>query len=522
MRFAIGAFAFLALSGSVSAQCDGSCECEVDDCFQALAGSLPFMNQANVEVCRDQLWDHSTWGESTSTVTSYVMDGAITRTISETEITTVTEGTTTVETVTATVTETLTTTSGVGSFTGEVFTTVKAPLRRRRRKRQQKDVPSSASACSDFPRYSSACICIGVAAEGTRWTKVPVVTTTITATASATVTITTTEVGNFAGTTETSTLEKTATQEVIIPRTTSFVIQLTQDDANGLARGYFLKSEPDPNNNNLRRLLFTDNVEEATLYKADGSGVITTDADDLGFGRDAATTGPGIWQESASGRTGWVDYICKLTAERLISCNDQTRTFFAYDPNNNLKMRAYTYLNNLLPQGCIGPIVMMAVPAHTKDVAPAAAINAVIRSRTGSNNSPYEGWYMGQQFQQSQPFPRIRFFESIDDAIIFRVDPVNGNIFGPNTAPFSAANPASESQPTPFLIGGFDSGHLIRHLLADLPGTNVLLQYPPDYRWLGAVIVDQQNPGTPFFRFHTSSAMLADEAGPLTFDIVRV
>ncbi|KAF3228620.1 hypothetical protein TWF191_002476 [Orbilia oligospora] len=527
MRFAIGAFALLALSGGVSAQCDGTCQCEIDSCFEVLAGDLPFMKQPSIEDCRDFLWEHSTWGSSTLTVTNFVTNGVVTETVSETEINTVTEGTTTLEIITATVTETLTTTTGAGSFTGDPTTTVKAPLRRRRRKRQAKSIPASAAVCGGSVGYSSACTCIGVSAEGTRWTQVPTVTTTITETiastetAAVTGTIVTTEVGDFAAATETSTLEKTATEQVILPLYTSFVIQLTQDTVNGGSKGYFLKYEADPANSNRRRLMFTQDVEEATLYKTDGSGVISTETGGLGFARDDTATGPGIWQESASGKSGWLDYTCKIDENRLVSCNSPP-TFLALDPNDGRKLRAYTYLNNLIPQGCVGPLILAAVPPRFQGLAPPAAISAVIRSRNG-NNGIYSGWYIGQEDQQSQPFPRVRFFQSISDATTFTVDPVNGNIFGPNNAPFSAATPPNSGNPTPFLIGGYDATRRIHHLRADLPSTNILLWFPPTYMWLGAVRVDGSNPtGIPFFRMHLDSTMLSDEVGPLTFDIVPV
>ncbi|RVD89308.1 uncharacterized protein DFL_000322 [Arthrobotrys flagrans] len=527
MRFAIGAFALLALSGNVSAQCDGTCQCEIDDCFEVLAGTLPFPPQPRISDCRDFLWEHSTWGSQTSTITSYVTNGVVTEIVSETVISTVSEGTTTLETVTNTVTESRTITSGAGSFTGEPITTVIAPLRRRRRKRQN-SVPSYASDCGGPIGYSSACTCIGVSPDGTLWTEVPTATTTVTSTvastetASETETITTTVEGDFAGSTETSTLVKTATQEVTQPLYTPFVLQLTNDAVNGVSKGYFLRFVADPANSNLRRLQFTANVEDATLYKADDSGVVTTNTGGLGFAHDQVATGPGMWQESAAGKSGWLDYTCTINEDKLLFCNSAARTFLAFDPNDGRKLRAFGYLYNILNTGCSGPLIIAAVPQDTTTIAPAVAKNVVIQASAGTANGIYANHYLGQQNQDSQPFPRVRFYQSINDAVVFKVDPVNGNMFGPNNAPFSAAAPTTGS-PTPFLLGNFDTTRRVQHVHVQWPALSVQIEYPGEDRYLGAVIVDGTDPSAvPYFRTHSDQTMLPDEQGPLELQIVEV
>ncbi|KAK6347587.1 hypothetical protein TWF718_005425 [Orbilia javanica] len=522
MRFAIGAFALLALSSGVSAQCDGSCQCEVDSCFRDLAGPLPFPPQPAISDCRDFLWVHSTWGSETSTITSWVTNGVVTEVISETEISTVSEGTTTVETITNTVTETETTTSGAGSFTGAPITTVVAPLRRRRRKRQA-NIPAYASACGGSIGYSSACTCIGVSADGTTWTEVPTVTTTITSTVASTETVSETEtvlttvVGDFAGATETSTLEKTATEQVIQPQYTSFVLQLTNDDANGAGKGYFLRWAADPGNSNRRRLMVTANVEDATLYKADGSGVVSTQVGGYGFARDATSTGPGLWQESASGKVGWLDYVCNINADRLFSCNDAGRAFMSFDPSDGSKMRVWTYIHNIFSMGNVGPLVIAAVPQDTTTIAPAAAISVRVRARS-TGNGIYNGQYIGIADQDSQPFQRVRFYDSTANAVTFKADPTRGNLLGPNNAPFSAQVPTA-AQPMPFLLGGYDNTRVIHHVLADFSTLGVTVDYPSQVRHLGAVIVNPGDTGVPFFRVHLNTNMLADEQGPLTLEI---
>ncbi|KAK6518949.1 hypothetical protein TWF281_003640 [Arthrobotrys megalospora] len=524
MRFTVGALALLAAAGRASAQCDGACQCEIDECFAVLAGTSIFPAQPTVDDCRDFLWVRSTWGSDTFTVTSTVTSDTVTDTVAETVFVTISQGTTAVETVTNTVTATRTTTSGDGSFTGQPVTTVVAPLRRRRRKRQANPVPSYASACGGSAGYSSACTCIGISADGTRWIEVPTVTTTVTSGVTATETVSETETitsTEIADATETETLVKTATQVVTQPLYTSFLLQVTSDEANGQYAGYFLRWLTDPANSNRRRLRLTPNIADAVLYKADASGKITTDAGDFGFARDDGPTGPALWQESAAGKTGWIDYTCILREDRLLDCAGSTFTYTTADLNDDGGIRQFAYIHNAFMNNCLGPLVIAAVPQDTTTVAPAAAKEVIIRAKDIAQNGVFRGLPIGVQDQASQPLPRIRFFDSEADAVRFKVDPTTGNIFGPFRAPFLSVQP-TVSQPTPFLLGWYNDGtHFVQHMTVQLPGTTIITTYPADTRYLGAV-VPTDSTGIPFFRVHIAASVNADEAGPLELEIVEV
>ncbi|KAK6334348.1 hypothetical protein TWF730_003562 [Orbilia blumenaviensis] len=532
MRFAIGTLALLALSGSASAQCDGVCECVADDCLLDLAGSEPFPATVAVDDCRDYLWEHSTWASETSTVTNVVTGGVVTEIVSETVFATVSEGTTTLETVTNTVTATETTTSGTGTFTGELITTVIPPLRRRRRKRQQGVIPAYASQCGGSVGYISACTCIGVSAGGTLWTEVPLVTATVTETVASTETVsetetaTTTVVGDFAGATETETLVKTATEKVTRPYYTGFALQLTNDEANGQYKGYFLRAVPDASKNNLKRLTVVANVNAATLYKINGAGNVVTETGDFGFSHDDTTTGPGFWQEATGGRTGWIGHNCNINADRLLNCpsTDESRIFMAADPTDGNKVRVFAYLENILKESTIGPLIIAAVPQNTASIPPAFAKNVVIRA-ADTGNGIFNGQYVGVQDQSTQPFPRVRFYETIDDATRFTVDPVSGNVLGEGRLVFSARINTNPAQIAPFLLGGYDTNNRVHHVTVQLPGTSVFVRYPtgPD-RNLGAVIPDGSPDSVPFFRLKVVGApnSLADEQRPLALIIEEV
>ncbi|KAK6502623.1 hypothetical protein TWF506_003203 [Arthrobotrys conoides] len=227
MRFFAGAIALLV--GTAVAQDGCNCNCQLDDCLQALLGVSPFLAEPTVADCRANVW-------IVSTVSS---ERVIT-----TEIATATSTNTVVET----------------SFTTITVSTQSAPLQKRQ---EQSTIPAYASACTDYAHYTSACGCIGIKEGGTSYFHRPgIETVTYTTTVSATQDL---------PTTTTATVSAVETQLHFKIR----VADVAENDEAQNFKGWYMYTVDETSNGvTSKRVAFVNNANQGVIFRAGSDGKV--------------------------------------------------------------------------------------------------------------------------------------------------------------------------------------------------------------------------------------------------------
>ncbi|KAK6496099.1 hypothetical protein TWF481_002123 [Arthrobotrys musiformis] len=309
MRFFVGALIAL-VAGTAVAQDNCNCECKVDSCFQALAGTSPFPAEATVADCRSFMW----------TVVTVAAE-----TVTTTEITTATATSTSIDTKWTTIT----------------VTTVSANLLKRQ---ANGGVPDYATdACPQPTDYSSACKCLGVTEGGTSYHHVAT-TDTVTTTS----TVTTTE---GYSTTTTATESAAATDYY-------FMIQVDNIAENGQWQGRYMYTEPEGASAPfLKRVAFTTNINQALIFRARPNNTIVQDDGTPFTGEAIDTKSEQLYLEDVG---GYVPYTCTLNpTDKTVGCTGSGTggTYSLFTIRNNGQVLMYKNTAGITAdQSSLGPV----------------------------------------------------------------------------------------------------------------------------------------------------------------------
>ncbi|KAF3903536.1 hypothetical protein AA313_de0201340 [Arthrobotrys entomopaga] len=309
-----------------------------------------------------------------------------------------------------------------------------------------------------------------IASSGAQVTETATQFTTVTTTVSEDTTKTTTISFTTTSTssvtlelTDTTTLETTTTTTIVqnatvtstnlIPEYTEFALQATNDEANGIFKGQWLKFYKDPAVNNAAQVLFTSDMTLALHYASYPDGNVTGPNTDVG---------PGLYDVPFAIRTGSTNLYelpifagfervgCWVDSAYIFRCEGSGAKFMGAT-NSTGYINLFSDVGNIYTQSATGPLVISAVPYPTASATtpPPAARSLVIQNIADHgvvSSYIYQNYFFSTFYEdgnaQGAPgtLPRIKMDASQANARIFYADPATGNIFLEPNQPLSFRN----------------------------------------------------------------------------------
>ncbi|KAK6542936.1 hypothetical protein TWF694_006874 [Orbilia ellipsospora] len=293
-------------------------------------------------------------------------------------------------------------------------------------------------------------------------TQFSTVTTTVTedTTETATMSFTTTLISSVTlKLTDTTTLESTTISTIIqnttvtstnlIPEYTEFALQATNDDANGIFKGQWLKFFKDPTVGNAAQVLFTPDMTLALHYASYPDGNVTGPNTD---------TGPGLYDIPFAVRTGYTNLYelpisssfqqvgCWVDSAYIFRCEGSGAKFMGAT-NSTGYINLYGDVGNIYTSSGTGPLVISAVPYPTASATtpPPAARSLVIQNIADHGTVASYIWqnnYFSTFYEdanaQGNPgtLPRVKMNPNKANARIFYADPATGNLLLEPNQPF--------------------------------------------------------------------------------------